>query len=198
MKRRSCEKIGRQVEPPAPQNTKSSGCKVGQAVLPARWGFVPIFSQLRRNQRGLTLVELIVAFTIMSLLAAMAVPLARSKVRRERERELRYALREVRTAIDKYKDAADAQLLGTLKLGTEGYPEKLEVLVEGVKMAGQVDKKLKFLRRIPKDPMTNSYEWGLRSLQDEPASTSWGGQNVFDVYTKSTAKAADGTPYSEW
>jgi general secretion pathway protein G len=152
----------------------------------------------RRNQRGLTLVELIVAFTIMSLLAAMAVPLARSKVRRERERELRYALRDIRTAIDKYKDAADAQLLGTLKLGTEGYPEKLEVLVEGVKMVGQVDKKLKFLRRIPKDPMTNSYEWGLRSLQDEPASTSWGGQNVFDVYTKSTAKAADGTPYSEW
>jgi len=152
----------------------------------------------RRNQRGLTLVELIVAFTIMSLLTAMAVPLARSKVRRERERELRYALRDIRTAIDKYKDAADAQLLGTLKLGTEGYPEKLEVLVEGVKMAGQVDKKLKFLRRIPKDPMTNSHEWGLRSLQDEPASTSWGGQNVFDVYTKSTAKAADGTPYSEW
>ena len=152
----------------------------------------------RRNQRGLTLVELIVAFTIMSLLTAMAVPLARSKVRRERERELRYALRDIRTAIDKYKDAADAQLLGTLKLGTEGYPEKLEVLVEGVKMAGQVDKKLKFLRRIPKDPMTNSQDWGLRSLQDEPASTSWGGQNVFDVYTKSTAKAADGTPYSEW
>ena len=150
----------------------------------------------RKNQRGLTLVELIVAFTIMSLLTAMAVPLARSKVRRERERELRYALREMRTAIDKYKDAADAQLLGPLKLGTEGYPEKLEVLVEGVKMAGQVDKKLKFLRRIPKDPMTNSYDWGLRSLQDEPASTSWGGQNVFDVYTKSTAKAADGTPYS--
>ena len=152
----------------------------------------------RRNQRGLTLVELIVAFTIMSLLAAMAVPLARSKVRRERERELRYALRDIRTAIDKYKDAADAQLLGTLKLGTEGYPEKLEVLVEGVKMAGQVDKKLKFLRRIPKDPMTNSREWGLRSLQDEPSSTSWGGQNVFDVYTKTTEKAPDGTPYAEW
>jgi len=152
----------------------------------------------RRNQRGLTLVELIVAFTIMTLLSAMAVPLARAKVRRERERELRYALREIRTAVDKYKDAADLGMLPPQKLGTEGYPEKLEVLVEGVKAAGQVDKKLKFLRRIPKDPMTNSREWGLRSLQDEPSSTSWGGQNVFDVYTKTTEKAPDGTPYAEW
>src|SRR5437867_993976 len=102
----------------------------------------------RANQRGLTLVELIVAFTIMMLLTAMAVPLARSKVRRERERELRYALREIRTAIDKYKDASDTGLLGQVKVGTEGYPESLEVLVEGVKLAQQVDKKLKFLRRI--------------------------------------------------
>jgi general secretion pathway protein G len=152
----------------------------------------------RRNQRGLTLIELIVAFTIMTLLTTMAVPLTRSKLRRERERELRYALREIRTAIDKYKDAADMNLLGPQKVGTENYPEKLEVLVEGVKVSGQVEKKLKFLRKIPKDPMTNSQEWGLRSVQDEPASTSWGGQNVYDVYTKSTEKAADGTPYSEW
>ncbi|MCX6618887.1 MAG: prepilin-type N-terminal cleavage/methylation domain-containing protein [Acidobacteria bacterium] len=152
----------------------------------------------RGNQRGLTLVELIVAFTIMMLLAAMAVPLARAKVRRERERELRWALREVRTAIDKYKDVCDAQMLGSTKVGTECYPEKLEMLVEGVKLAGQVDKKMRFLRRVPKDPMTNAYEWGLRSVQDEPGSTSWGGQNVFDVYTKSPEKAADGTPYAEW
>jgi general secretion pathway protein G len=152
----------------------------------------------RGNQRGLTLVELIVAFTIMMLLAAMAVPLARAKVRRERERELRWALREVRTAIDKYKDVCDAQMLGPTKVGTECYPEKLEMLVEGVKLAGQVDKKMRFLRRVPKDPMTNAYEWGLRSVQDEPSSTSWGGQNVFDVYTKSPEKAADGTPYTEW
>lgn len=152
----------------------------------------------RRSQRGLTLVELIVAFTIMMLLAAMAVPLARAKVRRERERELRWALREVRTAIDKYKDVCDAQLLGPTKVGTECYPEKLEMLVEGVKLAGQVDKKVRFLRRVPKDPLTNSYEWGLRSVQDEPGSTSWGGQNVFDVYSKSPEKAADGTPYAEW
>jgi general secretion pathway protein G len=152
----------------------------------------------RRNQRGLTLVELIVAFTIMSLLTSMAVPLARYKVRRERERELRYALREIRTAIDKYKDLADAQKFGPIKMGTEGYPEDLNVLAEGVKLTGTVDKKIRLLRRMPRDPMTGSTEWGKRALQDDPKSTSWGGQNVFDVYTKSMEKAPDGTPYSEW
>jgi general secretion pathway protein G len=153
---------------------------------------------MRAGQRGLMLVELIVAFTIMLLLTAMAVPLARYKVRRDQERELRYALREIRTAIDKYKDAADKGLLGQTEIGTEGYPKDLDVLVEGVKAAGSVDKKYKFLRRIPKDPFTNSTDWGKRSVQDDPDSTSWGGQNVFDVYTKSTEKAGDGTPYSEW
>ena len=152
----------------------------------------------RRNQRGLTLVELIVAFTIMTLLSAMAVPLARYKVRRERERELRYALREIRTAIDKYKDMADAQKFGPIKMGTEGYPEDLNVLAEGVKLTGTVDKKIRLLRRLPRDPMTGSTDWGKRALQDDPKSTSWGGQNVFDVYTKSMEKAPDGTPYSEW
>ncbi len=152
----------------------------------------------RKNQSGLTLVELIVAFTIMTLLTAMAVPLARYKIRRERERELRYALREVRTAIDRYKDYSDQGMLGPVKVDTEGYPETLTVLVEGVKLTGAVDKKVKFLRRIPKDPMTNSFEWGMRSMQDEPDSKSWGGQNVFDIYTKSTEKAADGTAYSDW
>ena len=152
----------------------------------------------RRNQSGLTLVELIVAFTIMMVLTTMAVPLARSKVRRERERDLRVALDEIRRAIDKYKDASDLQLLGPTKVGTEGYPETLEILVEGVKLAGQVDKKIRFLRRIPKDPFTNSTDWGLRSVQDDPKSMSWGGQNVFDVYTKSFERAPDGTQYSEW
>ncbi|MEN6608263.1 MAG: type II secretion system protein [Bryobacteraceae bacterium] len=152
----------------------------------------------RKNQSGLTLVELIVAFTIMTLLTAMAVPLARYKIRRERERELRYALREVRTAIDRYKDYSDQGMLGPVKADTEGYPETLTVLVEGVKLTGAVDKKVKFLRRIPKDPMTNSFDWGIRSMQDEPDSKSWGGQNVFDIYTKSTEKAADGTAYSDW
>lgn len=152
----------------------------------------------KQGQRGLTLVELIVAFTIMSLLTAMAVPLARYTVRREKERDLLRALREMRTAIDKYKDMADQNQLGMQKMDTDGYPESLEQLVEGVKGQGQVDKKIKFLRRIPKDPMTNSFEWGLRSTKDDPKSTAWGGQNVFDVYTKSTEKARDGTAYSEW
>ena len=150
------------------------------------------------NRRGLTLIELIVAFTIMALLTAMAVPLARYKVRRDRERELRYALREMRTAIDKYKDLADAKQLGILDADSDGYPESLEMLVEGVKLAGTVDKKIRLLRRIPKDPLTNSYDWGKRSTRDDPKGTSWGGQNVFDVYTKSMEKAGDGTPYSEW
>lgn len=152
----------------------------------------------RKHERGLTLVELIVAFTIMMLLTSMAVPLARSKVRRERERELRWALREMRTAIDKYKDYSDAGYLGEKKLDTEGYPDKLEVLVEGVKAAGPKDQKIRFLRRIPKDPFTNSTDWGMRSTKDDPKSNSWGGQNVFDVYTKTTEKAPDGTAYSEW
>ncbi len=152
----------------------------------------------KSGERGLTLVELIVAFTIMMLLTTMSVPLARAKIRREREREYRRALDEIRRAIDKYKDMAEAGYLGPQKLGAENYPENLQVLVDGVKLSGTVDKKMRFLRRIPKDPFTNSTDWGLHSTQDDPKSTSWGGQNVFDVYTKSTEKAPDGTPYSQW
>jgi len=147
----------------------------------------------------MTLVELIVAFTILLILTSMAVPVARTNVRRIKERNLREALKEVRTAIDKYKDMADAGKLGIQKQDTYGYPETLQALVDGVKGSGQAaDTKLKFLRRIPLDPMTNTREWGIRSMQDDPTSTGWGGQNVFDVYTKSMDKAADGTPYSEW
>jgi general secretion pathway protein G len=152
----------------------------------------------KKGERGLTLVELIVAVTIMALLTSMAVPLARYRVKIEKEKELRYALRTIDKAIDDYKDAAVQQKI-EVKLGTEGYPESLEQLVKGVKLLQSADGKvIKFLRRIPKDPMTNSYDWGLRSTQDDPNSTSWGGQNIFSVYTKSTEKARDGTPYSEW
>jgi general secretion pathway protein G len=141
---------------------------------------------------------LIVAFTILALLTAMSVPLARYKVRRDKERELRAALREIHKAIDDYKDAALAGKF-QVKLGTEGYPETLEQLVEGVTLSGSADgKKIKFLRRIPLDPMTNTRDWGKRSMQDDPKSQSWGGQNVFSVYTKSIERDAGGTAYAEY
>jgi general secretion pathway protein G len=152
----------------------------------------------RKRERGLTLVELIVAFTIMAMLTAMAVPLARYKVRRDKERELVYALREIRKAIDDYKDASLAGKI-EVKLGTDGYPESLDQLVQGVKLLQDATgKKIKFLRRIPIDPMTNIRDWGMRSMQADPASQSWDRQNVFDVYSKSTERARDGTSYSEW
>lgn len=152
----------------------------------------------RKAERGLTLVELIVAFTILSLLTTMALPLTRYRVQRDKERELNYALREIRRAIDNYKDTAIQGKID-VKIGTEGYPETLEQLVDGVKLLQSAEgKKIKFLRRIPKDPMTNSYDWGKRSMQDDPKSQSWGGQNIFDVYTKSTERARDGTAYSDW
>jgi general secretion pathway protein G len=149
------------------------------------------------HYRGFTLLELMMSVMIISILVGLAVPLARNSIKREKEIELRAALREMRTAIDKYKDAADRGFI-MVKVDTEGYPEKLQDLVDGVQMVGAVDKKLKFLRRIPKDPMTNSTEWGQRSYQDDPKATSWGGQNVFDVYTKSEGTAFDGTKYNEW
>lgn len=152
----------------------------------------------RQGEAGLTLVELVVAFTIMALLTTMAVPLARYKVQRDKERELRYSLREIRKAIDDYKDAALAGKI-EVKLGTDGYPENLQVLVDGVKLLQDpTGKKIKFLRRIPIDPITNTRDWGMHSTQDDPASQSWGRQNVFDVYTKSFDRARDGTLYAEW
>jgi general secretion pathway protein G len=151
-----------------------------------------------KGERGLTLVELIVAFTILSMLTSMAVPLARYRVRRDKERELRYCLREIRKAVDDYKDASLTGKIET-KIGTEGYPESIEQLVEGVKLLQSAEgKKVKFLRRIPKDPMTGTFDWGKRSMQDDPKSQSWGGQNVFAVFTKSMERARDGTPYNEW
>jgi general secretion pathway protein G len=155
----------------------------------------------RAASRGFTFIELLVVTSILLILASAIMPLARVSVQRQREIELRRYLREMRTAIDKFKDAADAGVIGAfdIKAGSEGYPESLEILVEGVsKVNDQSGSKLKFLRKIPIDPMTHSTDWGLRSYQDKPDSTSWGGQNVFDVYTKSTATALDGTKYRDW
>lgn len=156
------------------------------------------FTRRRRlpglGQRGITLLELIVAVAIMSILAGVAVPIARVSIQREKERQLRRALWEIRDAIDRYKDAADRGAF-QIKVGSEGYPPDLETLVNGVDVQG---KKVRFLRRIPVDPMTGDTEWGLRSMQDDPESRSWGGQNVFDVYSRSERTALDGTKYSEW
>jgi general secretion pathway protein G len=148
----------------------------------------------RGRSRGITLIELIIAITILMVLTSAAIPIARVQIKREREVELRRDLWEMRDAIDRYKDLADRNAF-QIKVGSEGYPPDLETLVKGVDSQG---KKIRFLRRIPIDPMTGKNEWGLRSMQDDPESTSWGGQNVFDVYTKSTGTALDGTKYADW
>jgi general secretion pathway protein G len=165
-----------------------------------RRGIVARPGRLGRNG-GYTFVELLVVTVILLVLASAVLPLARVTVQREKEIELRRALREMREAIDRFKDAADLQMIAPteLKAGAEGYPEKLEILVEGVRVTGDASgKKVKFLRRIPIDPMTKSTEWGMRSYQHDPDSTSWGGQNVFDVYTKSEGTGLDGTKYRTW
>lgn len=144
---------------------------------------------------GFTLMELMVATIILTILTMMALPLARVTIQREREKELRRALWEMRDAIDRYKDAADRQMFQT-KVDSMGYPPDLDTLVKGVDGPG--DKKYRFLRSIPTDPMTKSKDWGLRSMQDDPDSDSWGGQDVFDVYTKSEGTGLDGTKYKDW
>lgn len=149
------------------------------------------------SKRGFTLIELIATITILSILVGISLPLARNSLKRDRERELRQNLKEIRLALDRYKEASD---LGKIEVptDTEGYPQSLEVLVDGVQLIGQAGKNIKFLRKIPTDPMTNSTDWGMRSYQDEPTSQSWGGQNVFDVYTKSDGIAFDQTRYKDW
>jgi general secretion pathway protein G len=147
-----------------------------------------------RGEVGLTLVELIVTVTILGILASAAVPIARFQVKRQKERELRYDLWEMRSAIDAYKDAADRHAFQT-KMESYNYPPDLQTLVDGVDVQG---KKVKFLRRIPVDPMTGKDDWGERAMQDDPTSDSWGGQNVFDVHSKSDGTALDGTKYSDW
>ena len=153
------------------------------------------------REHGYSFVELLVVTAIMFILASAVMPLAQVTAQRQREVELRAALRQMRTAIDRFKDAVDQGRIAAseLKPGSEGYPPDLETLVEGVPMQNdQSGVKLKFLRRIPIDPMTNTTEWGMRAYQDRPDSTSWGGQSVFDVYTKSGATAIDGTKYKDW
>ena len=152
------------------------------------------FTLRRFTLQGFTLIELIVATAILVILTGLAVPLARVAIKREKERELRHALWELRDAVDRYKDAADRGAF-QIKVGTEGYPPDLETLVKGVDVGG---KKVRFLRKIPVDPMSGKTEWGMRSMQDDPTSDSWGGQNVFDVFTKSEGTALDGTKYKEW
>lgn len=155
----------------------------------------------RGREGGFTFIELLVVASILLILASAVMPLTRVTVQRQKEFELRRYLREMRTAIDKFKEAADAGQIGMfdIKAGSEGYPANLEILVEGVSVVNdQSGRKLKFLRKIPIDPMTSSTDWGLRSYQDKPDATTWGGQNVYDVYTKSTGTALDGTKYRDW
>ena len=149
------------------------------------------------HRSGYTMVELVLVTTLLVTLAAVALPASKYTVRRAKEIELRQALRGMRNAIDEFKRYSDAGLI-PVELGTDGYPRELEVLVEGVDVVGQIDKQVRFLRRIPRDPMTGEYEWGMRSFQDDFDSNSWGGENVFDVYSLSEGVGLNGVPYLEW
>ena len=152
--------------------------------------------RVHSSQRGFTLAEMVMVVALVSILATMVLPVAKFTVKRRKETELRLALRLMRNAIDEYKQLSDQGMI-PITIGSEGYPEDLEVLVEGVQLVGQETKR-RFLRRLPRDPMTGEVEWGKRSYQDEPDSTSWGGQNVYDVYSLSDGVAIDGTEYKDW
>jgi general secretion pathway protein G len=154
----------------------------------------------RSSSRGVTYLELVATAAIVMILASAIMPLARVTYTRQKEIELRRALREIRFAVDRYHLAVEQGAIGgtDVKVGSEGYPPDLEVLVKGVNRVGAIQKKLKFLRRIPVDPMTGAAEWGQRCYQDEPDGTSWCGQNVWDVYSKNTGKGLDGTQYNSW
>jgi general secretion pathway protein G len=156
-------------------------------------------NQGRRSatEAGMTLLELIIACSILLVLTSAAMPIARYTIVHKREAELHYDLRQMRDAIDRYKDLADRNLI-RIEVGSEGYPPDMETLVKGVQLGAGNDRKIRFLRRIPKDPTTGQTEWGLRAVQDDPDSTSWGGKNIFDVYSKSQGTASDGTKYSDW
>jgi general secretion pathway protein G len=166
---------------------------------------LPRYFRSGRNSRqrllptsaGMTLLELIIACSILMVLSSMALPIFRYTVIRQKEAELHYDLRTMRDAVDRYKDLADQHKFRT-EVGSENYPPDLETLVKGVQLGAGDDKKLRFLRKIPVDPMTGRADWGLRAISDDPDSTSWGGKNVFDVYSKSSGTALDGTKYSDW
>jgi general secretion pathway protein G len=161
---------------------------------------VAVGGERRSRERGVTYLELVATAAILMILASAILPMGRVAHQRAQELELRRDLRNLREAINRYKTAVDqGQIGGTdVKVGSEGYPPDLQILVKGVNRVGAGERKLKFLRRIPVDPMTSTTEWGLRCYQDEPDSTTWCGENVWDVYTKSTAKALDGTTYNSW
>ncbi|HSF40541.1 MAG TPA: hypothetical protein VLT87_12160 [Thermoanaerobaculia bacterium] len=150
-----------------------------------------------RRQAGYTLAELVMVAAVMVALAAVTLPVAKFTAKRSKEADLRAALREMRSGIDEYKRYSDLGFI-PIDLGTDGYPKELEVLVEGVEIVGQVDKKVKFMRRIPVDPMTGKAEWGMRSYQDKFDETSWGGENVYDVYSLSRGVGLNGVPYQKW
>jgi general secretion pathway protein G len=149
------------------------------------------------SAQGMTLLELILACAILMILSSAALPIARFTLVHKKEELLHYQLRQVKDAIDRYKDLADSNKI-RVEVGSEGYPPDLETLVKGVKLGAGDDKKIRFLRRVPVDPMTGQAEWGLRCVSDDPDSTSWCGKNVFDVYSKSQATASDGTRYADW
>jgi general secretion pathway protein G len=149
------------------------------------------------SQAGMTLLELVIACSILLILSSAALPIAKYSIIHKREELLRYELRQMRDAIDRYKDLADANKI-RVEVGSEGYPPDLETLVKGVKLGAGDDKKIRFLRRIPADPMTGHADWGFRCISDDPDSTSWCGKNIFDVYSKSTGTASDGARYSDW
>jgi general secretion pathway protein G len=153
--------------------------------------------RLRAGQSGMTLLELVVACAILIVLATVAIPLERVNIIRHRETMLRERLREMRDAIDRYKDDADKNLI-QVQAGTEGYPPDLQTLVSGVQLTGAKDRRVHYLRKIEPDPMTGNTDWGQRSVQDDPDTRSWGGQDVFDVYSQSTGTALNGTRYSDW
>lgn len=149
------------------------------------------------SQRGMTLLELILACAILMILSSAALPIARYSIVHKKEELLHYQLREMKDAIDRYKDLADTNKI-RVEVGSEGYPPDLETLVKGVRLGAGDDKKIRFLRRIPVDPMTGQADWGLRCVSDDPDSKSWCGKNVFDVYSKSSGTASDGSKYADW